>query len=195
MQASGLLVLEHPKTNLQEETMPTKLITRSELARKTRPQPVTEPAALIAIRAESDRIGWPVHFATDLGHDANVIATMLPHEPFTWCLRSDGTHMGRAIDTRRAGQLTMRAVAEAFTAGRCHFYVWDGRGLQPMHSAERADERLAELVAERFEVRTRRTSSLVPAKMPDRGQADALAVEWERRYGEAFVTVDTWGGR
>lgn len=162
-------------------------------------QVAPEPAALTALRREASQIGWPIHFATDIEHDARAIGAMLPHEPFTWCLRADGTHIGRVVDAadHRAVQsrLTMRAVAEAFTAAACRFYVWDGHALHPEHSAAAADLRLAELATQRYEVRARRACSLVPHRVASRVEADRLAIDWERKYGEDFITVDTWGTR
>jgi hypothetical protein len=157
---------------------------------RIRKQPAqTERAALIAIRNEASRIGWPLHFATDLDHDANAIAAMLPREPFTWCLRANGTHLGRAINN---AQLTMRMVAEAFRSDACHFYVWDGIALQSVLDSDAADKQLTELASMRYQVRTRRESTLVPARLADRREADNLAITWEQRYGADFVTIDTW---
>lgn len=156
---------------------------------------VQSPATL-AILAESSRVGWPVRFATDLGHDATVIESLLPREPFAWCLREDGTHIGRVVDkslhTSSRSQLTMRMVADAFGADSCRCYVWDGSTLHTEDSAEHADRRLGELAERRFSVRTQRASSLSPATVATRKGADAVAIEWEMRYGEPFVTLDTW---
>lgn len=156
---------------------------------------VQSPATL-AILAESSRVGWPVRFATDLGHDATVIESLLPREPFAWSLREDGTHIGRVVDkslrTSTRSQLTMRMVADTFGSEACRCYVWDGSVLHPAQSAEAADIRLREIGERRFLVKTQRHSSLTPATQATRREADAVAIEWEIRYGEPFITVDAW---
>jgi hypothetical protein len=165
---------------------------------RIRKQPAqTERAALIAIRNEAKRIGWPLRFATDLDHDANAIAAMLSREPFTWCLRADGTHLGRATDDAVPlhSQLTMRMVAQAFRPDVCYFYVWDGIALHSVYGAEDADKQLTELANKRYQVRARRESTLMPARVADRREADKLAIAWEQRYGEDFVTIDTWAAK
>jgi hypothetical protein len=153
----------------------------------------SELAPMVALRTEAARVGWPTSFVTDLAHDALVVATMQPHEPFSWCLRSDGTHIGRAVlPDERGRALTMRMVADAFGAPLCRFYVWDGVALQPCDTAEAADSRLAVLAGRRFMVKTRRSSSLVPAALSTALAASTLAANWGMHYGEDFVTVDTW---
>jgi len=169
------------------------------MARRQRIQVVSLPPALLAIRAESQRVGWPERFATDLDHDATAIGKMLTREPFTWCLRADGTHVGRAVLPqpwiRKQTMLTMTAVAEAFDGRECRFYVWDSCALQPMHSAAAADERLRDLVEKRYMVKTERSSTLVPGEVADRRAGEDLASQWAHRYGEPFVVVDTWEGK
>lgn len=158
------------------------------------PRPLS---AITAIRHEATRIGWPLHFATDLAHDERAIAGMLPREPFAWCLRADGTHIARASEPKsgssaRIKPLTMVMVADSFEAERCRFYVWDGIGLASLATAELADERLAQLASERFEVNTRRRSSFMSAFFATQAEADACAVAWEQRYGEDMLVTDTW---
>src|ERR1043166_2119330 len=163
---------------------------------KQRKQVSTEPAAVTALLAEAARHGWRVQFFTDLAHDAKAIATMLPREPFAWCLRADGTHLARVIDTadRRSAvtPLTMRAVAHAFGADQCRFYVWDGAALTTMDDAQHADDRLADLANERYRVTSRRASSFVSAAFGSPRVAAETAIQWAKRYGEDFVVVDTW---
>ena len=52
------------------------------MSTKRKPINYASYPAISAIRYEATRIGWPVHFATDLAHDERAIASMLPREPF-----------------------------------------------------------------------------------------------------------------
>ena len=163
---------------------------------KRKPKPATHPA-ITAIRYETARAGWPVYFKTDLTHDERAIVGMMPREPFAWCLRADGTHIARAPEPKsgssaRIKPLTMVMCADTFGAESCRFYVWDGIELAALATAELADERLAKLASERYEVNTRRASSFVSAYFATQGEADACAIEWERRYGEDMRVTDTW---
>lgn len=156
----------------------------------------SELTASVAIRDEAARVGWPTSFATDLAHDYRAIGAMMPREPFTWCLRADGTHIGRvAALGERGTSLKMHMVAHAFGDDVCRFYLWDGAALRPVDAAKTADAFLAKLAGERFTVRTRRSSSLVPHSAATREVADKLAAEWEERFGEPWIVVDTWEAR
>lgn len=156
-----------------------------------------ESNAFAALQAQADVIGWPTSFESDLNHDRNLIAAMLPREPFAWCLRPDGTHMGLAdkASVSAPQRLTMVMVAEAFRGSEFRWFVWDGNSLQSVDSPGAADSRIDELAARRYLVSSRRKSTLVACGMADRASADRLAVDWERRYGEDFVVTDTWGSK
>lgn len=160
--------------------------------------------AIVAIRAEAARVGWPTHFATGLAHDERAISGFLPREPFLWCLRADGTHIARAPEPKsgssaRVKPLTMKMVAETFREG-CRFYIWDGVGLGFMSggmseqtTAADADERLAKLAAERYQVMPRRPgNSFVPAYFATQREANECAIAWEQRYGEDMRVIDLW---
>lgn len=151
----------------------------------------SELTASVALRTEATRAGWPTRFATDLARDANEIAGMLPREPFAWCLRADGTHIARARAPHSTA-LTMRMVADTFGAESCRFYVWTGAVLCPVPTADAADKRLAEIAGQRFAVKPRRACTLMPCSVATPEAARTLAAEWETRYGEEFITSDTW---
>lgn len=148
--------------------------------------------ALSALHAQCVSTGWPIRFASDLDHDALAIGSMLPREPFAWCLRTDGTHIARVRDLRATGQLTMRMVENAFGAENCRFYVWDGSSLQTADDAESADAQLAVLAERRYEVRSHRACSLIPHRVATEGRGEILAAEWALKYGEPFIVTDTW---
>lgn len=79
--------------------------------------------------------------------------------------------------------------------GNCRFYVWDGRTLRPMHSADAADSALSELSGCRYVVGPVRRCSLVSHSVGTRRAADDLATEWTRKYGEEFAVTDSWETR
>jgi hypothetical protein len=48
--------------------------------------------------AESERVGWPVSYKTDLLHDLRLL-TIYPTPVFGWALRSHGTDIFLPVDT------------------------------------------------------------------------------------------------
>lgn len=97
----------------------------------------TDPASMRhyrALRAESDRVGWPVMFGEDVTyHDRNALEARDPSLPFIWTLRPSGSHILLTEDRGAREPLrdflsVVRAIVRQTEPGeRC--YWWDGRTL------------------------------------------------------------------
>jgi hypothetical protein len=108
--------------------------------------------AIVAIRRESARIGWPLASATcgasDLDHDERAINAHDLLEPLGWVVRPDGTHITTSDDVHGGRRLTFQMVSDAFGVDQCRFYVWDGSSLIEYPSARVAGSALTILVRE-----------------------------------------------
>lgn len=110
--------------------------------------------AIDAIRAESTRIGWPVRFRTDLGHDERAIRARADRDAtgrtFGWAVGPDGTYFAWAVCpvgvSDRYGHRYFRDVADTFRDVAIRFYLFTpDRGLEPVATGDDLDERLQEI--------------------------------------------------
>lgn len=100
------------------------------------------------LRAEAERLGWPVSFREDLRHDEDALACRADAAPFVWQIRPTGTFLVfpfpaamlpaserqthdayRVAGKVRAASEHVRAIASAMDA-RARWYAWDGVALR-----------------------------------------------------------------
>jgi len=95
----------------------------------------------VALKTESDRLGLPERFTTDLTeHDKAMLETADPDLPFGWAVHADGTHLfwpGTQDGVGHTVDMFPRFVREAVEGcGPLHFYWWDGLGLEQIEERE-----------------------------------------------------------
>ena len=107
-----------------------------------------------ALVAESDAVGWPTRFETDLTKwDREALSERDPSLPFAWVLRPDGTGLILPSDltpfAKSGASYVARAHADAFGIENCRFYWWDGVALRKVSL-----DALEDLLAVEYEGRT-----------------------------------------
>ena len=86
-----------------------------------------------AIKEESERVGWPTHFRTDLTkHDRNTLSKKDMPREFGWVLREHGTHL--LFSPCDGINLDWAKVISHNTEAR--FYWFDGEDLRPVSPQE-----------------------------------------------------------
>jgi hypothetical protein len=107
-------------------------------------------AAYAALLAESERVGWPERFQSDLTeHDRASLAERCPTDAFAWVLSQGATYLvfPSPVPIDGAGTYAHRmprACAESFGRENCRWYWWDGARLVAVDSAEALAGRLEE---------------------------------------------------
>ncbi len=104
--------------------------------------------AYAALLAESERVGWPERFPTDLTeHDHAALAKRSSTEAFAWVLSQGATYLvfPSPLPIDGAGTYAHwmpRACARSFGRENCRWYWWDGARLIAEESAEALASRL-----------------------------------------------------
>lgn len=101
---------------------------------------VAHPAFALMRHAARDYL---TRFETDLTHhDARSLAEHPHHEPFSWILTEQSTHLAWPCDPQGNSRKYGRMVADAMGVEHCRFFWWDGYRLQQMPSASDLDAQM-----------------------------------------------------
>lgn len=106
---------------------------------KIKPKAIT--VAYPAMLEATKRIGYPLHFTTDLTtHDRAALALVPDDQRFAWCVYEHGTHLVRDVPTTRLGRpvTTAEAIRSANRAieGIRYWFAWDGVALRRFETVE-----------------------------------------------------------